>query len=157
MACLIPIVVAGTPDLHATEARAGEGPPTTASRFKVDSARETWRLSALQDYQYDVTIACFCAVAGRFRVTVRNGIVDRVAAHQPGATRSPLPVPGDFKSVDQMFEMIDRLMGSRPDRVALRLDRSLGFPALFSIDPRYGVADDELTIEIHSLTSLTAD
>ena len=31
------------------------------------------------------------------------------------------------------------------------------FPALFSIDPRYGVADDELTIEIHSLTSLTAD
>jgi hypothetical protein len=142
-------------------AAAGSGDMTSSSAgervhvFKVASARDTWRLNALQDYRFDITLSCYCAAHGRFIVTVAGGRIRD--AQRAGGTNNNTETslnPGDLQTVDQLFEMIDGYLVSRPDAVELRLDRRYGYPAFFRVDPRYGIADDEMTITIHDLAPL---
>lgn len=150
------MAVAGTLTWTPLDGAAASAQPGKAVQtlFKADSARESWRLGALQDYRFDVSWICYCATAGRFIVTVRDGRISEVASTETGKQIDPDQAANDLLTVDGLFDAIDGFMDARPDAVELRLDRYRGFPAHFRVDPRYGVADDELTVTIHSLTPL---
>jgi hypothetical protein len=153
---LLSACVAGS-SCGALAAESGDGPaaePLVKSRFKADSARDTWRLSQLRHYRFDISLACYCATHGRFVVTVSDGVViDAQAVAETGDGKRAMRA-GDLHTVDELFTMIDRYLASRPDAVELRLDRRYGYPAFFRVDPRYGVADDEMTLTIHGLTPI---
>ncbi len=129
-----------------------EQDPQLTVAARGTSARATWDLLHMQNYVYDITQTCYCALPRHARVRVMNDRV--VAVHDLDKGKTLAEVPPGFRTISQWFDWIGRQLAKVPDRVELHLDRQLGYPAKIDIDPSYFVADDGIHVEISRVRRL---
>jgi hypothetical protein len=128
--------------------------PSDESRF--DEARRTWLRFGPLDYQYEVIQSCFCAVpaVGRTVVVVVAGdvIVDAwvrsTGESLPASTWPFLP------TVEDLFDLVDRAIRQRADRLDVRYDGRFGYPRLVDVDWDRTTIDEEIRIEAFNLVGL---
>lgn len=57
-------------------------------------------------------------------------------------------------TVDQIFAWVDTLRHHQVDQLEVEYHPRYGYPTRLRLDESFGVADDELTLYIHSLRKL---
>ena len=71
---------------------------------ELDKARANWARAGISDYNYKLTVSCFCAETGTFDVEVRNGVVVNTTsssgAISPGGSESA------GKTMDDLFGVL---------------------------------------------------
>ena len=139
-----------------SDPEAGAGIDTSRLQRGTDG-RQTWRLNNLKDYVYRIERRCFCPAPSRAEVFVVGGEVVRVKDLEDGRISDDPALLGYFKTIPGLFREIEQAMTSIPDRLTLELDRYLGYPARFSVDPSYRIADDGIRYRIDWLRPLTGD
>ncbi len=117
------------------------------------AARALWKENSLTDYAFTFEQECYCSTPPKSRIYVVNNVVYSV--RDLGANhwlkKDDLRY---FKTIDQLFLLIDSTLAKQPDSIHIELDRYLGFPKRVEINPRYRIADDEINFHISDLKLL---
>jgi len=116
--------------------------------------RKTWALNQPEDYVYQIEQHCYCPGPPKAEVFVVAGKVAQIKDSQSGQVITDPSQLRRFKTVPQLFEQIDRILAAKPDSVTLKLDRYLGYPARFTANPSYRMADEEIDYRINWLKPL---
>ena len=112
---------------------------------RILDARNLWESASITDYQYTITIACFCGPPAwrPVRVEVRESLAvtvryadDRAPLERKEVARIPLGVPA-------LFDRVEALESGKPDRMSVQFDDTLGFPKSVSVDRSTNYVDDE--------------
>jgi hypothetical protein len=143
------------PGASTSTAASASPSPTGPNDVALSAARDRWQRTRATNYQYELTVSCFCAHRGTYRLTVRN---DRVVRVQP---RDALP-PGPRtlgESVDGLFARVAAALGhespeSRADRVIVSYDPAYGYPVRIDIDWDKDAVDDEASYRATSYVPL---
>lgn len=121
------------------------------------SALETnlhkWQQAQWNSYSYIVQRECFCLPEFRkaTRVTVENDkVVSASFVGEEDATVSGQVLAG-LSTIDDWFDVIDRAVTNKADRLDVVYHQELGFPQKISIDMHPRIADDEQKILISEL------
>lgn len=117
---------------------------------ELASGEELWSNLGISDYDFTVTMTCFCPppAGTAIRVRVRDGrTVSAVGSQNPrnGVVVDMSDVPD---SVPAMFAAVRSAMDADPDSIAVRYDEDYGFPVSIEIDYRRAYADDEVSFTI---------
>ena len=110
---------------------------------ELEAARELWRAQDLTDYAFEYRLTCFCGGPGvpPVRIEVVDGEVTAVTLLDGG--QAPFE-PGEYPTVDELFDRIEEQLARDPFRV-LRLEfhPETGHPTDVFIDFHENVADEE--------------
>lgn len=107
---------------------------------------------ALASYAYTLEQQCYCPLPAKSRVYIEN---NKVFAVKDLSTNRWLDKEiSRFKTVNQLFDFIDNNISKKPDNLHVVLDKHLGFPKLVEINPRYRIADDEISFRISEVMLL---
>ncbi len=119
---------------------------------ELDKARANWARAGISDYNYKLTLSCFCGETGTFDVEVRNGVV---------VTTTPLAgvqfSGGDErvgKTMDDLFGVLAQAYAQNADEVLVEYIALLGYPTSISIDYEREVSDDEIFYGVDSFERL---
>lgn len=103
----------------------------TADADGLDAARARWRAAGVSDYVMHVAVeGCPMRLAGRFHVTVLDGVVKRVARTDVRPTIEMGPVLG-FAVEDQFALVAEAIERSHAHTVVY--DRHLGHPTALDV------------------------
>jgi hypothetical protein len=80
-------------------------------------------------------------------VTVRDGMVVGVTNAFDGQISQPNPDISQFKSIEQLFEVIQQAKLQQADTIAIKYDPVLRFPARVMLDFLADAVDDEIEYE----------
>ncbi len=117
------------------------------------TARQSWQLTGLRNYQYRLQAQCLCALHGSSKVTVLGGNVVAVE-DENGRARDVTPAQMQRLRIEALLALIGRYASSQPDSMSWRLNRYLGYPERIFIDPSLRLADDEIDYVISDLRQL---
>ncbi len=109
---------------------------------QFESARQRWSAGQPEQYQFNYTRVCFCAVVHEVRVTVTNGVVTSavvVESGQPLAGAALAQIP----TIDDLFETVRDALARNAHDLRVTYDATRGFPTQIIVDYREMVADDE--------------
>ena len=115
----------------------------SSDNSELDDARARWTRAGISDYNYELTISCFCGETGTFDVEVRNGAVVSVT-----------PSASIGKTMDELFGVLADAYGRNADVTTVSYDALLGYPTSISIDYIRNVSDDELFYGVDSFERL---
>jgi len=118
----------------------------------LDRARANWVRAGISDYNYKLTIGCFCAETGTFDVEVRNGVV--VNTTVSSGANSPGGGEGAGKTMDDLFGVLAQAYAQNADEVLVEYIALLGYPTSISIDYVREVSDDEIFYGVDSFERL---
>jgi hypothetical protein len=122
------------------------------SRNELEHAEQTWANAAIHDYQYTLTLACFCgsgptqAAPGTYSVVVSDDVVESAFDTGSGEYLSD-DQAASLPTIDALFDRIEDAYDDDADHVDVSYDAVYGFPVDLAIDPIAGAIDDE--IEYH--------
>jgi Family of unknown function (DUF6174) len=106
-------------------------PPAGGPVEDLASARELWEASGPASYQFEIDGGgCECTLAGRYRITVTEGLVSGVIRLDLEAEHAMSSEIG--ATIDDLFDMIDEGL-SGAEEVEATYDTELGFPTAFRI------------------------
>lgn len=128
---------------------APEGP---ANIRDLVAARARWNLQGAANYTMRGSTNCFCMYGGQVvDIAVSNGVVTGVTLV---ATNTALPsgMAGGFKSVEQLFDVIDEAIREGAQRIEVEYDPRRGYPTRLWIDRSERIADEEYGVNITALT-----
>lgn len=108
-------------------------------------AREIWKQSKLTSYAYTLEQQCYCPLPPKSRVYI---VEDNVFAVKDLSTTRWLKETKHFKTINQLFYLIDKNISDEPDSLQIVLDKKLGYPTTVNINPRYRMGDDEINFQI---------
>lgn len=135
------------------EARASAPFTETAKRLREYRVnRNKWEALGLTTYEYELTAHCFCNIAGRHIVKIKNGEVSAVI----DADTMTFVHAGDLRlydTVEQRFEIVRDAIRYGADKFNVSYDPDTGIPAKTEYDYRTEVIDDEGWDAIRLLSS----
>jgi hypothetical protein len=122
---------------------------------QLQSHRQLWQSQQIANYQYTYVWHCFCPYPANtpFKVLVKNKLVASASNLQ---TNQPLEISelSPVKSIDQLFEVIERAIDRRAEQIDVKYDPQLGYPTSIAIDYLKLVADDEVGYSVKDLVVL---
>lgn len=115
------------------------GPPT--ARERLAAARQAWKLTDLDDYDFRLQVGCFCprSVTKPRTLKVRNG----KATNAKRFNRA-------FSTVEKLFHQIDKALRGKVARLEVKYAKS-GLPRSITIDRDENIADEELYLSASRL------
>lgn len=113
-----------------------------------------WEQQGVPSYQFTIRRVCECIPEqmGPVVVEVRNGTVHQ-RRYETGTAVSP-QFDDLFRPVPGLFELIRDAIQFPAAAIAVRYDRSYGFPESIQIDWVAGEVDDEVSYQISDFTPL---
>lgn len=128
------------------------GPKTSSTM----AASIRWKAFRPASYALTQDVLCFCyGLDSAARVTVSGNTITSVSN---AVTGTPVPVErwGSYKTVDDLFALIETY-GNDPDsRVEADYDPVYGYPTLVAVDYYLSAVDDEVTYRSRNLLPLPA-
>jgi len=110
-----------------------------------------WQAYELKNYSIEQKRVCFCAFPHGFvKLVVKdNKIVEGIdlSTGRP-VTNEALQY---YQTIDEIFAWIEATKAMNPARFEIEYDTRFGYPKKIAFDYNFGVADDELWIEMQSL------
>lgn len=140
-----------------TSATSTKQPPIPAIRTQqFNTNRLKWQAAGIKDYQFDVSISCFCAFErDPVTMTVHGATVSMT--HADGRPFQFIENGHDvfsrYSTVARAFDELSQDLATAYD-VAVVYDPSYGFPTHIGIDHDLYTSDDELSIAISSFKVL---
>ncbi len=120
---------------------------------KLKAAKLLWAARASQSYEYSGQLLCFCGFGGAdARVVVLNDSVISVVVQDTVVV--PEPFRGSYRTVDQLFELLDEAIRTNAYRITAEFDSQSGYPSDFFIDYSENAADEEFGYRITTLLHL---
>lgn len=133
-------------------------PATESARFyrvrvpglPVEAARSRWQAQGVRNYTYHFHRSCFCLaeIIREADVLVRAGRVvgatNVVYGRSPDPSWTP-PVQPDLsglKTIEEFFDLV-AVAQQESDLVSVSYDPVMGFPHQITVDPVFGMVDDE--------------
>lgn len=116
---------------------------------RLDTAQQVWSQAEIADYQFTLAYNCFCVVpkAGSdwpdsYTIAVRSGAIESAfdAATGTYVSDSELSL---LPTIDDLFEIIQRAIDAKADKVDVSYDGTYGFPTRIDIDRSSTTIDDE--------------
>lgn len=102
-----------------------------------------WKSLGINDYSIVQSQMCFCLYGGvRAIIQVRNNQIVSIQ-DSAGVTVIKQEYWQYYKTIDQLFETINRATGNKPNSITIEYDKEYGFPKNFFVDPIQLAADDE--------------
>jgi hypothetical protein len=136
----------------------GNDPFSATEERQLVAARARWDTAALQDYQVEVRLGCFCEGAVPFftRITVQGGQV--VAAEplgsSPGIENIPLSA---WPTVPEVFGWVEGAADqSSYERIEVRFDSELGYPQRVELECQRDLLDCGAVYELQNLVAGSA-
>ncbi len=117
-------------------------------------ARDIWKQTALTNYAFTLEQECYCPLPAKSRVYVENNKVFAVKDLSSNRWLDKNKEIKYFKTINQLFDLIDKNISKKPDSLHVLLDKHLGYPKLVEINPQYRIADDEINFRIRNLMML---
>ena len=133
----------------------GNDPFSATEERQLVAARARWDTAALQDYQVDVRLGCFCQGAVPFftRITVQEGQVVAAAPLEssPGFENIPLSV---WPTVPEVFAWVEGAANqSSYERIEVRFDSELGYPQRVELECKPDILDCGAVYELQNLVA----
>jgi|SRR5436190_22873833 hypothetical protein len=142
------VAVALLVHLQAGALQRAEDDPAVA----LQKAQATWAYSKPTIYQFTVEVRCFCAVAGHpvsFRVSDgRSELLEPLDTF----TRHTYEY---YDTMDKIFVALRRVATTRPFKMAVTYDPTLGYPVQADLDPSADTIDDELFLRVTAFKILS--
>lgn len=135
--------------------RLGE-PDIWAQRTReLEHNRQLWHAAGTASYRFLELRTCYCPSAsfGLVEITVDADTIVGVRSLRDG-NAVPANVWPAFQTVASLFATLDDAIARRAYRYEVVYDPVRGFPASISLDGRLQVADDELYVQVSSLSML---
>ena len=122
---------------------AGSG-PRTSSR-EIAAAKALWRANRPAHYAYTVRMSCFCPIDTVLVAAAGDSVLSAISTRgRPVDGPDPIPNPQEY-SIEALFDDLETMEKSRPDKLYCRFDPKYGFPDSVSYDGDTRAIDDELT------------
>lgn len=117
--------------------------------FEVQARRGTWDAREPVAYEVDVlrTCVCFEEERGPVTVVVLGGEVQRRFYVESGEDLHPAFATW-FPDVDGLFDYLDGVRRSDPDRLEVHFDAEYGFPRRIMVDFDVRMIDDESGVRV---------
>ena len=113
--------------------------PEDTWRAQLDAARNLWQQNSFSDYSFTYLRQCFCPQL-HLRVTVVDGNIFAIADVTADTLyQSPFP---DY-TILGLFDRIDEIIDSDPDRYQAEYAATTGMPLSVSVDQIIEAVDDE--------------
>ena len=111
-----------------------------------------WERRRVANYVYTGAWNCFCPTdyIADAEVTVRGGVVVRVASADPAVPN--IPDPERFVSVKALFAVLQSALDENAARIDVTYNKESGYPEQFFVDYHENMADEERGFVIRSLT-----
>ena len=111
-----------------------------------------WERRRVANYVYKGAWNCFCPIdyTADAEVTVREGIVVRIASADPAVPH--IPDPERFVSVKDLFVLLQSALDEDAARIDVTYNKEFGYPEQFFVDYHENMADEERGFVIRSLT-----
>jgi hypothetical protein len=121
---------------------------------RLEEARRLWARVGPQDYAFEFTPNCFCALGGQhIRVTVDNGAVIRarvLSTDAPVAAYLFASIP----TIPELFDVIENAFSRDAHDIEASYDGTYGYPVNVAIDYDPNAIDEEYGFTISGFTSL---
>jgi hypothetical protein len=116
----------------------------TGLERELEANRKLWESKGPASYVFDYRVVCYCPpqVTRAVTITVENGEVVGVTYVDSGEPVD-LYEPGDYPTVDDLFDEIESALAQGPHWVRAEYDTPLGYPTDVFIDFEENVADEE--------------
>ena len=119
---------------------------------ELETHRKLWQAQNITSYDYTFNKMCFCPPPANTPaiISVRNNAITSVSNPE---TSQPIDNPEiDFyKSIDQLFEVLEEAVQRKADRITVKYDAKLGYPTSIFIDYIKLAADDEVAFSATDL------
>jgi len=121
--------------------------------------RKKWQDANITHYRFQLTVGCFCPVAGQnpFTVEVQNGEIISMVNINGDAVSSDDPMNEfviQYATIDRLFSKLDSDSVRDADKLTLTYDPTYGFPSEISIDFIERAMDDELYLSASAFEPL---
>ncbi|MEP6507202.1 MAG: DUF6174 domain-containing protein [Gemmatimonadales bacterium] len=119
----------------------------------TQSDHALWNALEIRNYDFVYEVGCFCAFdrPNPARVTVRGGIVVKIAPDS-GIFVGKLPPASQYPTIDSLFAILETAEKNSPDGVTVEFDPTYHYPTRISIDLIKNAIDDEVTYTVKSFT-----
>jgi hypothetical protein len=102
-----------------------------------------WKSLGINDYTIVQSQVCFCLYGGvKAIIHIRNNQILSVQ-DSAGVTVIKQEYWQYYKTIDQLFETVNRALFDKPNTITIEYDKVYGFPKNFFVDPIKQAADDE--------------
>ena len=118
------------------------GPERVSMAADLAAARGRWESAGVADYDYVLTVGCFCVSNGPFEVDVRDAAVASIVG-PAGESLSEELLAEIAPDVEGMFALVDEAL-READVLSVTYDRDLGHVVRATIDYSTNTSDDEL-------------
>jgi hypothetical protein len=125
--------------------------------LSLDDQQAAWASAGLRHYQYRFTRSCFCKAAMLSgTVTVRDGVVVSVTDAFDGRLGQPIANAdiAQFKSIEQLFQVIRDAKSNHADVIAVTYDLTLKYPARIALDYILLAVDEEISYEASEVVAI---
>ena len=131
-----------------SESTARPEPMTAATELAAQ--REVWERNGPASYEFAMTWHVFNDTYGDYRIAVVDGQAVSISRGD-GMQFDPARVEGDLpRTIDELFEWLQREVSA--DSFVATYDPDLGYPSSVTVDEMLNAVDDELEVNIPSLT-----
>jgi hypothetical protein len=122
-----------------------------SKQSELDANRQKWATRGFRDYTFTHSMVCFCPVENPMTLTVLNDSVVSAKVQRTGAELNPRWL----KTINGLFDFIDRAIDEHAAVLEVEYDPSLGYPTRIIYDGSKNVADDEVTYTVSDLRAIT--
>jgi hypothetical protein len=116
-------------------------------------ARARWAAADLQGYSVVQTRICECLPPYRYTLIVEGGRVTDVGYERDAAWPTVAPLDS-FLTVDQVFELLERVRQRHPAYWRVRYHPKYGYPTDIFVDIDARIVDDEISLTLSDLQPL---
>ena len=119
----------------------------------LQSDHDLWNALEIKNYDFVYQVSCFCAFTGPnpAKVSVRGGVVVKIAADS-ASFLGTLPPASTYPTIDSLFMILEAAQKRTPSGVTVEFDRTYHYPTKIAIDPIKNAIDDEIAYTIRSFT-----
>lgn len=109
---------------------------------ELEKNRQLWRSQKINRYQFTYQQQCFCVAPGNIplKVAVKNDKITQVIDLKNNQMITNLGFP---KTIDQLFQILEKAIQSKADEISVTYDPKLGYPTKIAIDYQKILADEE--------------
>jgi hypothetical protein len=132
----------------------------SAAGTELSRNQTKWEQAGIEDYQFELTVGCFCPFGGQMPVTVevRDGeVVSMTDAN--GEVVSPTDPMYEnilqYATIDGLFSYLASDSVQEADKLTVTYDPTYGFPTEMDIDFIELAMDDELYLSVSGFEPLS--
>jgi hypothetical protein len=126
----------------------------TGLERELEANRELWESEGPASYVFDYRVVCYCPpeIVRAVTITIDDGEVVGATYVDSGQPVDPFS-PGDYPTVDDLFDEIESALAEDPYSVRAEYDPQLGYPTDIFVDFEENTADEEWGFVVGRFTS----